>query len=192
MLYSPEYQKQQEKLHNQEEFYGVKAGEYGEIISMMVDRMEIDHLLDYGCGKAQSLTETLKPNRPLKYQAYDIGVPEYADPPIPADMVVCIDVLEHIEPEYLENVLDHLEELTEVILFATIHTWPAGKTLDDGRNAHLTQQPYSWWLPKLWERFEIQSFQQLSFFEFAVIAHNQNLSLEKTQALQDKEGLILE
>lgn len=192
MLYSPEYQKQQEKLHNQEEFYGVKAEEYGEIVSMLVDRMEIDHLLDYGCGRIQSLTKTLKPSRSITYQGYDIGVPEYADPPVPADMVVCIDVLEHIEPEYLDNVLDHLEELTEVILFASIHTWPAGKTLDDGRNAHLTQQPYNWWLPKLWERFEIQSFQQTAPWEFFIVAHNQDLSLEETQSLQDKGDSILE
>ena len=154
--------------------------------------MEIDHLLDYGCGRIQRLTKTLKPNKSLKYQGYDIGVPEFSDAPVPAEMVVCIDVLEHIEPEYLDNVLDHLEELTEVILFASIHTWPARRTLDDGRNVHLIQQPYQWWLPKLWERFEIQSFQQTHPWEFVVIAHNQDLRLEDTQALQDKEGLILE
>lgn len=93
-------------------------------------------------------------------------------------MVACIDVLEHIEPDYLEDVLDHLESLTEVILFCSIHTGPAGKTLDDGRNAHLIQQPYTWWLPKLWDRFEVQSFQVTSPAEFFVIAHNQNLPLK--------------
>ena len=93
-------------------------------------------------------------------------------------MVTCIDVLEHIEPEYLEDVLDHLEELTEVVLFASIHTGPAGKTLDDGRNAHLIQKPMEFWLPKIWERFAIQTVQVMSPHEFFVIANNRALMLE--------------
>jgi hypothetical protein len=46
-----------------------------------------------------------------------------------------------------------------VIAFITIHTGPAMKTLPDGRNAHLTQQPMEWWLPKLWSRWDIQTVQ---------------------------------
>jgi len=157
------------------------------MISEIVDRLEIDHLLDYGCGSKQSLTQTLKPKRNITYQGYDPGVPECADAPVEADMVVCVDVLEHVEPEYLENVLDHLEELCKVVLFASIHTWPAGKTLEDGRNAHLTQQPYQWWLPKIWERFEIQTFQQTAPWEFFVIAQNSSLRLEAPDSYQDTE-----
>ena len=43
--------------------------------------------------------------------------------------------------------------------FFTIHTGKAGKTLSDGRNAHLIQQPAEWWLPKILERWTLQSFQ---------------------------------
>ena len=135
----------------------------------MVDVMEIDHLLDYGCGHNLSLRETLKPERAFKYQCYDPGVPEYAEAPVPAQMVVCIDVLEHIEPELLDNVLDHLEELTEEVLFATVHTGPAGKVLPDGRNAHLIQQPAEWWLPKFMERFTLKGFNQRSSTGFEVL-----------------------
>jgi len=174
---SPEYQKQQAKLHKTGK-YGVAAGRYyGRTISQIVDKAQIDHLLDYGCGSRLSLTESLKPERKFKYQCYDPGVEKYADDPIPADMVVCCDVLEHIEPEYLEDVLDHLQELTEHILFCSIHTGPAGKRLPDGRNAHLTQQPMSWWLPKLFERFEIQSVQIRTEYEFWVVANNSELSV---------------
>jgi hypothetical protein len=133
--------------------------------------------LDYGAGSNLSLRQTLKPERDLKYQAYDPGVPELADAPAPSEMVTCIDVLEHIEPDYLEDVLDHLEELTEVILFASVHTGPAGKVLDDGRNAHLTQQPPSWWLPRFFERFNVQTFQQVSPVEFFVLANHQALDI---------------
>jgi hypothetical protein len=72
--------------------------------------------------------------------------------------VACIDVLEHIEPHLLDSVLDHLKSLAVQALFATVHCGPAKKILSDGRNAHLIQQPPSWWLPKLMDRWDIQSF----------------------------------
>ncbi len=74
---------------------------------------------------------------------------------MPADLVCCIDVLEHIEPLYLDAVLADLRRITVNVGMFTIHTGPAMKTLTDGRNAHLIQKPSSWWLPKLCERFEI-------------------------------------
>lgn len=177
MLYSPEYQKQQEKLHAKGN-YGVTAKKYGQLVSGIIDKLQISHLLDYGCGSNLSLRETLKPQREIKYQAYDPGVPRFSDAPVPAEMVTCIDVLEHIEPDYLEDVLDHLEQLTEVVLFASIHTGPAGKVLDDGRNAHLIQKPMEFWLPKIWERFAIQTVQVTGPHEFFVIANNRALEIE--------------
>jgi hypothetical protein len=141
----------------------------------MIDLMEVSHLLDYGCGHNQSLKKNLKPARSFTYQAYDPGVPEYAEDPTPAEMVVCIDVMEHIEPECLEGVLDHLEELTEKVLFCTVHTGSAGKTLPDGRNAHLIQKPYDWWLPHFIERFDLQGFHMRgNGFELVLIAHDYN------------------
>lgn len=177
MLYSPEYAAQQEKLHSKGN-YGVTAHKYGQIVSNLIDELEVDSILDYGCGSNLSLTKTLKPKRDVKYQGYDIGVPEYAGEPLPSELVVCIDVLEHIEPEYLDNVMDHLEDLTEVALFASVHMGPAGKVLDDGRNAHLTQEPVEWWFPKFAERFSIQTVQVVSPVEFFVIAHKTGLSYD--------------
>ena len=143
---------------------------YGQLVTGIIDKLDTHHLLDYGCGSNLSLRETLTPAGPLRYQAYDPGVPQYSGDPVEADMVVCIDVLEHIESEYLEDVLDHIEALTGTVLFASIHMGPAGKTLDDGRNAHLTQKPMEWWLPKIWDRFTIQTVQLASPAEFWVIA----------------------
>jgi hypothetical protein len=73
--------------------------------------------------------------------------------------VVCTDVLEHIEPELIDNVLDHLKDLTRKVAFLAIATRPARKNLADGRNAHLIIQPSSWWLAKLFYRFNIVSFE---------------------------------
>jgi hypothetical protein len=92
-------------------------------------------------------------------------------------MVACIDVLEHIEPACLEEVLDDLMRLTKAVGFFSVHTGPAIKTLSDGRNAHLIQQPPEWWLPKFIERFEVQTFQRVES-GFYVIVYSLGLEQE--------------
>ena len=168
MLYSPEYKSQQKILHKKGD-YGITGQMYGPMVSTIIDTMEVDHLLDYGCGSNLSLSKTLKPRRPFKYQCYDPMVEKYSADPIPAQMVAAIDMIEHVEPDYLEDVLDHIHVLTEEILFISVHTGPAGKVLEDGRNAHLIQQPMMWWLPKIDERFEIQSVNRSNKTQFHVI-----------------------
>jgi hypothetical protein len=59
-------------------------------------------------------------------------------------------------PNFVESVLTELRSITTAFGFFTIATGPAMKRLADGRNAHLIQQPSSWWLPRLCERFEIR------------------------------------
>jgi len=165
---SPEYQKQQQWMHENTE-YGIASVKFAPLVTQIIDRLEITHLLDYGCGSRMNLIKHIKPKQKLTYQAYDPGVPDLAGAPVPAQMVACIDVLEHIEPEYLDNVLDHLLSLTEVVAFLTIHTGPAGKILPDGRNAHINQQPMEWWLPKLMERWDLQTVQVTHAHAFHVI-----------------------
>jgi len=165
---SPGYQREQEQLH-QSGTYGQVSILYAPMVSQIIDRMEVDHLLDYGCGAQTNLAKNLKVNRKLMYQAYDPGVPRFSKTPMPAQMVACIDVLEHIEPEFLETVLDELQRLAEAIVFLTVTTCAALKTLSDGRNAHLTQQPMSWWLPRFLDRWEVQTVQTISEVSFFVV-----------------------
>jgi hypothetical protein len=178
-LISPTYQAQQAHLHATTE-YGTAGASYGPMVSQIIEKLEVTHLLDYGCGSRMSLLKTLKTKGKLTYQGYDpgAGMEELATAPIPAQLVCCIDVLEHIEPEYLDNVLDHLKQLTECVALLTIHTGPAKKTLPDGRNAHLTQQPMEWWLPKIWTRFDIQTVQVTHEHGFHVIAYAKPMQLE--------------
>lgn len=116
-------------------------------------------LLDYGAGKGR-LAQNLKPQRSVRVTMYDPAIPAWSELPKPHDMVACIDVLEHIEPSCLDDVLDHLQSLVLRLGFFTVHTGPAVKVLPDGRNAHLIQEPAGWWLPKLMARFELLMFQR--------------------------------
>jgi hypothetical protein len=132
---------------------------YAPVVSSIINKMQVTHLLDYGCGANVTLAKALKVDHKLTYQAYDPAVPRFSKEPLPAQMVCCIDVLEHVEPEHLEGVLDDLTRLTEGIIFLSFATVPALKTLSDGRNAHLTVEPLQWWLPKIWDRWDLQTIQ---------------------------------
>lgn len=167
-LISESYREEQERLHAKGN-YGTASIQYAPMVSQIIDRMQISHLLDYGSGAMCNLGKHLKIDHKLQYQAYDPCVPRFAGAPVPAQMVACIDVLEHIEPDHLEGVLDDLARLTEGVAFLSIHTGPAVKVLSDGRNAHLIQEPMMWWLPKLWNRWELQTIQKTSDHGFFVV-----------------------
>jgi len=119
---SEDYKELQKQLHEKGN-YGVTGKKYGRIVSRLVNENKIKSLLDYGCGSNLSLVEGLDVE--AHYYPYDPCVEEYSAPPKPAEMVVCCDVLEHIEPEYLDAVLDHIKELTDTMLFASVNTGPA-------------------------------------------------------------------
>jgi len=132
MLISQEYKHEQRNLHKTRDDYGVASLKYTGLVTQICNKLEVKHLLDYGAGK-QRLFKGLKVNHEMTLQAYDPGIEALAEEPVQAEMVTCIDVLEHIEPDYLENVLDHIEKLTEKVGFFTIHCGPAVKMLSDGR-----------------------------------------------------------
>lgn len=170
-LISEEYRKEQEKLHENPN-YGVASVTFAPLVSQIINMFGVTEVLDYGAGKcrlAHTIAEGHMLKNPATFYGYDPGRPELADTPDPCEMVCCIDVLEHIEPELLENVLDDLKRVTESIGFFTVHTGPAVKTLSDGRNAHLIQEPMMWWLAKLDERFDIQCIQKTSNGFYVVV-----------------------
>jgi 2-polyprenyl-3-methyl-5-hydroxy-6-metoxy-1,4-benzoquinol methylase len=155
-MISEAYRKEQERLHENPN-YGVASIGYAPIVSDLINKIGITELLDYGAGKG-NLAKHLNVNHNVEVKHYDPGRPEWADTPDSAQMVACIDVLEHIEPEYLDAVLDELRRCVEFYGFFTVHTGPAIKVLSDGRNAHLIQEHPSWWLPKIMSRFELIQF----------------------------------
>ncbi len=161
---SDEYLKEQKKLHENPN-YGIASTQFASSVANLIRQSKAKSLTDYGAGKQRlwSSLEKLEVTDGLQYQPYDPAFPEYG-PPKAADLVCCIDVLEHIEPELLNNVLQELSTLVTRAGFFTIHQGPAGKTLSDGRNAHLIQKPTSWWLPRLSQFFEISLLQRHEVF----------------------------
>jgi hypothetical protein len=160
-LISEEYRRLQEDLHG-DPLYGVASVRYAPLVADYIRRNRIEAVLDYGAGKGR-LGEELDWLVPWKLdmRRYDPGVPQWSARPDPVEFVACIDVLEHIEPERLPNVLDDLRRVTAGSGLFTVHTGAAGKMLADGRNAHLIQRPPAWWLPQFMERFELVQFAKM-------------------------------
>jgi hypothetical protein len=173
ILISEEYRKMQQQLHENPK-YGVASVGFAPLVAQVIESTGLRELLDYGAGKGR-LGTTLEAhiNYPLKIHHYDPAIPEWSKPPEPCALVACIDVLEHIEPALLDNVFDDLERVTAGVGFFTVHTEPALKHLPDGRNAHLIQQPASWWLPKFLERFELVNFNRVEMGFIVIVERKQ-------------------
>lgn len=129
--------------------YGVSARKRLPEILGAIGRCAPVTILDYGCGQAR-----LKAALP----AYEVT--EY-DPAIPGidglpagrfDLVLCLDVMEHIPEEGVGEVLREIVGRAPTAIFV-ISTQPAVQRLPDGQNAHCTVRPSRWWEGVLGEHF---------------------------------------
>lgn len=154
MLISEAYAQENRELHDRYASYGSKGIQWAAYIEQLVIEEGHRSILDYGCGKG-SLAECLGRSG-IAVAEYDPAIPgKEASPADAADLVICLDVLEHVEPDLLDNVLSDLARLTKRKIFFDICTEPAVKVLSDGRNAHLIVKPAEWWKEQLSRVFDI-------------------------------------
>ena len=152
------YLEQQRKLHENPN-YGLASLSFAPIVADFTRQTGCTSVSDYGAGKKRLLEGLREAGiEPSPYFPYDPVFPEYGEPKS-ADLVCCIDVLEHIEPKLIDIMILELSKITFNLGFFSIHMGPDGKILSDGRNAHLIQKPSSWWLKKLTDYFEILHLQ---------------------------------
>jgi hypothetical protein len=172
-MISDEYREMQEQLHQNPD-YGIASVTYAPLVAQVIEAVNAQEMLDYGAGKGR-LGLALKQHvqRELKIHYYDPAIPEWSTPPAPCNFVACIDVLEHIEPALLDNVLDDLQRVIAGVGMFTVHTGAAKKVLPDGRNAHLIQQPPAWWLPKFLARFDLMTFDRIPMGFWVVVDRKQ-------------------
>lgn len=151
-LISEEYADLLAQEHNSGQ-WGHTAQQYVQPITKYAQQLNETHMLDYGAGRGG-----LKMSLPTGYTVteYEPGRPDTRQNNTPHNYVVCIDVLEHIEPDMIENVLDDLQRVTLKGGYFTVSTRLAAKILKDGRNAHLIVENFEWWTEKLAQRFEIE------------------------------------
>lgn len=156
---TPAYLESQKWLHNRPKGYGGGGDKWAPAVRGLALTHQCATILDYGCGQGK-LAAAVRPG------LENVVVTEY-DPAIPGkddiekgaqfDLVVCTDVLEHVEPDRLAVVINHLFKLSTKLVFMVIATRPSNKFFPDGRNVHLTIEPATWW----WERIQHPCFRQI-------------------------------
>ena len=158
---SEEQRRLNQALHQQNQNFGNRADGAGVAanLPMAVKRMHelgiCESILDYGTGKGK-LVERLKSELPetISVAGYDPAMPEYCKKPDKkVDILVCLDVLEHIEMQSIDAVLNDIKNLTDKFCYLVIDLQPAVKKLSDGRNAHILLAPADWWVNKLNQLF---------------------------------------
>lgn len=145
-LISPGYLREQQILHAAPRGYGQRGRKWAGAVLTLIEDHLCATVLDYGCGTG-SLKQELIATRPdLDVREYDPAIVGKDALPEPADLVVCTDVLEHVEEDKLDAVVGHLRALTRHVLFVVISIVPTAKTLTDGRQAHITLHYPGWWM----------------------------------------------
>ena len=161
----------QKSLHENEN-YGTASISLAPSVKKLFTSNNFKSISDYGAGKKNLQKALLKLGlKDFKYFPFDPAYPEYGLPE-PADLVCCIDVLEHVEPEYLHNVIADLKNIIINAGFFSIATIPARKTLRDGRNAHLIIKPTNWWLSLFLSTFYIEHLQQTESGFIVLVRNN--------------------
>lgn len=152
-LITPEYTEQNRLLHEQcrakGDPWGVSGRRYvDEVVKFAAETM-CESILDYGCGSG-TMKEGLKKILPIKVDEYDPAIPGknivHGDA---YDMVVCTDVMEHVEPNKIDNVLQHISSLARKAVYLVIACNETQHFLPDGRSSHLTIKPPRWWVDRV-------------------------------------------
>lgn len=147
-LLSPAYRALMVRAHKEMDWAG-SGHKQAEAVAQFAEEIGAKSILDYGSGQGLLAKALAEADPPRKVANYDPGLPATAGLPKLAHLVVCSDVLEHVEPGKLGNVMAHLHSLAVTGAYFVIATRECGRKLPDGRPAHLIVESPEWWLAKI-------------------------------------------
>lgn len=146
-MISNEYRSILQSLNGKENFG--KRKRLPKYLDSIIEEFQPNNILDFGCGTG-ALIRTLKDLYPaIDIQGYDPGNEKFSDifKDKKFDLVISTDVLEHIEPEYIDQTLNFLKSKSNKF-YHLIALSPSRVILPDGRNAHLILETPAWWRSK--------------------------------------------
>ena len=149
IVLTPGYRTLLHELHTRDAGFGSGGSDTNRervavTVKELVELVQAKSILDYGCGKG-----TLADDLEFPIWEYDPAIPGKDRDARPADLVICTDVLEHVEPECLPAVLQDLKRVTKKVAYFEIRLTKAKRVLLDGRNAHLLQETPEWWCEQI-------------------------------------------
>jgi len=181
------------KFHksNSDHWIGESLAEYKHNIYNIIKDNNVKTILDYGCGKAvfhKLLFNNKKtPGAPMEITliGYDPAVEMFSLKPsnqTKFDLVMCIDVMEHVQEDKIEEVLSDLFSYGDRI-FMTITCYPATQILLNGLNAHYTVKDPDWWKEKL------RAYKDKCTVIFQTKVNRSKMTVNKEEWIPNKETL---
>lgn len=163
-LITDDYRAQNAELHVTNKKYGVSGAQWTDYVTELIGEEGFVSVLDYGAGKGTLATALAL--RGITVREYDPAIPGKDAAPEPAELVICTDVLEHVQPECLDDVLADLARVTQKKLLFDIALVASIKTLPDGSNPHKLIEKPDWWKERIARYFDIPTFVQRPEFAF--------------------------
>src|SRR4030043_2338070 len=114
-----DYWLKQNKLKHKEDDWGIGGIGFLTPIDNFAQEIGAQTILDYGCGKGRLEQFLIEKG----YDVYNYDPATFGDQiTFPADLVVCTDMMEHVEIEYIDIILDYIKQLAIVGIFFVIST----------------------------------------------------------------------
>ncbi len=166
-MISEQYKKQLVLMQTNKKFRG-GLHDYHEVFNFIKEENPAS-VLDFGCARGNLISQ-LKSDFPnISFFGYDPGVGEFEI--FPNSKIECLisnDVIEHIEPEFLDITLKKINNTFIKSARLVIACYPARKLLPDGRNSHLIVENKDWWLEKIKSIFTECTIEDVTVTEKAI------------------------
>lgn len=147
-----EYHREQYQKYYERHFAISRPHPWLPRIEELAEQIRAQTVLDYGSGPYSPIACHTN----LDVSEYDPGVPRLSRMPEPADLVVCLQALEHIESRCVDDVLAHIESLANKAVLIVVSDKHSSKTLPDGSPWHSFVMSQDWWRQKLLGYTEIE------------------------------------
>lgn len=143
-MISNEYKKILQQLNGVGNFG--KRAKIPKYLDTVINKLKPNSILDFGCGTGALISKLRENYSKIRVEGYDPGNGNYLDQfkGQKFDLLISTDVLEHIEPEFLDDTLKFLKSKADNF-YHLIALAPSSVTLPDGRNAHLILESKEWW-----------------------------------------------
>jgi uncharacterized Rossmann fold enzyme len=115
LLISESYRKEMALRHSQSSLFGSDGFRYQDTVRRLVKATEATSVLDYGCGKG-----VLAAKLDFPIWEYDPAIEGKEATPKAADLVICTNVLEHVEDEFFSEVMGDLARCVKKVGYFTM------------------------------------------------------------------------
>ena len=144
-----------------EAYNGRSTLSFAKLIKEIIHKNQITNMLDYGCGKGffydnpfevKGLkVKSLRDFWDIKIDLFDPCYENYSviDENKIYDLVISIDVLEHIPEQDIDWVLERIISKAKKYVFINVACYSAAALLPNGKNAHINVNNQNWWFEKI-------------------------------------------